>query len=87
MTEPIKGTIFTHQRFLDPSTNTALQCKITVVRSGRVYFRPFYGTHEDGSDWLGTPYYLSLEEWEKRYAIHHYGFPGHFSAKLLPKEA
>ena len=66
--KPSKGTIFQHQRFLDPNTNEPLQCKVTAVRGGNVYFRPFYGQHEDGSDWLGAPYFLPLTQWTQRYS-------------------
>ena len=60
---PTRGTIFAHKHFLDPNTRQPLRCKVTAVRAGLVYYRPFYGTHEDGSDWLGSSWHVPLEKW------------------------
>ena len=65
--KPTRGTIFQHNHFLNPNTQQPLACKVTTVRAGRVYFQPYYGTHEDGSDWLGSPYFLTTDRWQKEY--------------------
>lgn len=65
---PRKGMMFKHTRFMDPSTNAPLVCKVTKIAGGTVYCRPFYGYHDDGSEWLGSPWYFRLEEFKAHVA-------------------
>ena len=35
-----------------------LRLKITRVTKHSIYYRPDYGLHDDGSEWLGSPAYI-----------------------------
>jgi hypothetical protein len=60
------GTIFTHKHYLTPDySGEHLKCKVTKVSQGVVYYRPFYGMHDDGSEWLGSPCYIPKEDFNK----------------------
>lgn len=48
-----RGTIFEHRHWLDPQSNKPLRCKVTRVAMDTIYYRPHYGFHDDGSEWLG----------------------------------
>lgn len=62
---PKHGLHFTHKRFLEGDySGKPLECKITKVTRSTVYFRPYYGIHEDGSEWLGNPWYVTLEKFD-----------------------
>lgn len=61
---PKRGDIFEHASFLSSAhlpERVPLKCKVTKVAQGVVYYRPFYGVHEDGSEWLGAPSYTPLD--------------------------
>jgi hypothetical protein len=63
-----KGTKFLHSRYLDVGKlpeKVQLTCVITAVRMGVVYYRPVYGTHDDGTPWLGSPAYFPKEQAER----------------------
>ncbi len=62
-----KGETFQHKHFLNPNTNQPIVCKITAIRAGLVYFRPLYGVHEDGTDWLGASSFLTTTRWQAEY--------------------
>jgi hypothetical protein len=55
-----KGEIYTHRHYMD-SERKPLQCKVTKIDRAVAYYRAYYGKHEDGSDWLGSPYYVELD--------------------------
>lgn len=57
-----RGDIFTHRHWLNPETNQPLRCKITKVAGGTLYYRPHYGFHDDGSEWLGKPMYFPVAD-------------------------
>jgi hypothetical protein len=56
-----RGEIYIHRHFMD-ERRTPLLCKVTRIAQGVAYYRPYYGVHEDGSEWLGSPYYVSLDK-------------------------
>jgi hypothetical protein len=56
------GQMFPSKIWLDPQTNQPLQIKITRIASGVVYYRPYYGLHDDGSEWLGSSAYFPLDQ-------------------------
>lgn len=45
--------------------NQAIPMRITKIASGLVYYRPYYGKHDDGTDWLGSPAYFPIEQAHK----------------------
>jgi hypothetical protein len=49
------GQKFLSRVWLDPNTNKPATMKITKVEKGSIYYRPVYGTHDDGTEWLGSP--------------------------------
>lgn len=57
---PRRGATFRHPYYQNPSNNEQLLCKVTRIAYGVVYYRPVYGQHEDGSEWLGAPTYISV---------------------------
>jgi len=60
------GMIFAHKKWLDPQVNgQALRCKVTKIAKGKIYYRPFYGRHADGSEWLGSPAFFAIEAAER----------------------
>lgn len=63
-----RGDRFLHRRLLDPSRmpeKVPQLCLVTAVRQGVVHYRPDYGTHDDGSPWLGGGGYFPIEEIER----------------------
>lgn len=63
MTDLAKGDIFTHKHWLNSMApfGGALQCRVTKIARGVVYYRPIYGLHDDGTEWLGSPAYFPIE--------------------------
>lgn len=59
---PKRGEIYQHRHFRYPASNKALLCKVTRIVSGVAYYRPHYGYHDDGSEWLGSPYYVDIRK-------------------------
>jgi hypothetical protein len=60
-----KGDLFQHAHWLDSSKmpeHVPLTCKVTKVERGMIYYRPYYGKHDDGSEWLGSPAYFPIEQ-------------------------
>ena len=53
------GDFFEHTKWLSYLDNKPLKCKITKVLKDYIYYRPYYGLHEDGSEWLGSCSYFS----------------------------
>ena len=49
------GQRYQSTRWLCWATNLPLIVKITKVSQGSIYYRPDYGLHDDGSEWLGAP--------------------------------
>jgi len=49
------GERYLSKRWLHYRTNQPLVMKITKVAAGSIYYRPDYGKHDDGSEWLGSP--------------------------------
>ena len=62
-----RGATFIHRRFMN-ADRTPLRCRITRIAQGVIYYRPDYGTHDDGTPWLGSPSYFPTTDFE-RYAI------------------
>lgn len=59
---PERGKIYLHRHYLDPDmSNKPLACKVTKIAQGVAYYRPYYGLHDDGSEWLGSPAYVPVE--------------------------
>jgi hypothetical protein len=57
------GMIFEHKKWLDPEMNgRPLRCKITKIARGSIYYRPYYGKHCDGSEWLGSPAFFAVDD-------------------------
>lgn len=44
--------------WLNPENNKPLLMKITKVTKSAVYYRPYYGLHDDGTEWLGAPAWI-----------------------------
>ena len=64
-----KGAYFTHSRWLDPDhSNQPMRCKVTRVARGLVYYRPHYGWHDDGTEWLGNPWKFGIEDADKYFS-------------------
>lgn len=61
------GLIFEHKHWLDSSTNAPLKCKVTRITRDRVYYRGYYGLHDDGSEWLGGGMWLGRAKFEVTY--------------------
>jgi hypothetical protein len=59
-----KGAYFFHSKFLDPANGQSLRCKVTRIAQGTVYYRPHYGWHEDGKEWLGACSYFAVEKFD-----------------------
>lgn len=63
-----RGTKFLHSRYLDvgklPEKVPQL-CVVTAIRQGAIYYRPVFGTHDDGTPWLGSPTYFPKEQTER----------------------
>lgn len=60
-----KGTKFLHSRYLDVSKlpeKVQQLCVITAIRQGVIYYKPVYGTHDDGTPWLGSSTYFPKEQ-------------------------
>jgi hypothetical protein len=57
-----KGDRFTHKHWLNSATNKPLECVVTKVARGCVYYRADYGQHDDGTPWLGSPAYFSIDQ-------------------------
>ena len=65
-----RGDVFKHAHFFSPDSmpnKIPLLCKVTKIAGGSIYFRPFYGLHDDGSEWLGSSSYLSVEMFVSEY--------------------
>lgn len=54
MTTLKRGDRYVSTVWLDQN-HQPLLVKITKVTSSAIYYRPDYGTHDDGSEWLGSP--------------------------------
>jgi hypothetical protein len=61
---PKRGDILLHRHWITHD-NAPLCCKITRIAQGVMYYRPYYGLHDDGTEWLGAPSYFPTEQWEK----------------------
>lgn len=58
-----RGSYFLSRVWLDPDySGQPLRCKVTAIRQGTVYYRPHYGWHDDGSEWLGSTARFPLDE-------------------------
>ena len=62
-----RGTMFYHRHYRDPVHGGPLRCVVTAIRGGVLYYRPDYGTHDDGTPWRGAPAYFPVED-APRYA-------------------
>ena len=60
--KPKVGDIMLHRRCLDGSNMQPLRCKITRIAQGVLYYRPHYGLHDDGTEWLGSATYCLLAD-------------------------
>jgi len=58
-----RGAEFTHAHFMNCEREPLL-CRVTRVAQGVVYYRPVYGKHDDGTDWLGSPAYIGVEDFQ-----------------------
>jgi hypothetical protein len=56
LTAPPVGTRFRHARLLDADYSTPLECVVTAVRQGDVYYRPVEG---------GSPGVFPLADWDR----------------------
>lgn len=56
------GEYFEHRKWRDQMNDQPLRCKITRVAKGTVYYRPHYGWHDDGTEWLGSPIYFHVDQ-------------------------
>ena len=52
---PKTGERYESTKWLNPETGGPLAVKITKIAGGTIYYRPDYGKHDDGSEWLGGP--------------------------------
>jgi hypothetical protein len=60
-----RGEYFEHRYWLRPDMSGAkLICKITKLTSYGIYYRPHYGWHDDGSEWLGRSAYFRRDRIE-----------------------
>ena len=59
---PKRGTTFRHRYWFDGDTNEQLQCVVTKVQHGLVYWRALYA---DGR--RGACYTNPLDKWIERY--------------------
>jgi hypothetical protein len=62
----VKGDHFIHKHWLNPATMTPMECVVTKIAQGVIYWRPYYGKHDDGEDWLGAPAYFQIDH-QSRY--------------------
>lgn len=60
-----RGEYYLHRHYIDTNIDMPLRCKVTRIAQGVVYYRPHYGYHEDGSEWLGSPAYFPIEDASK----------------------
>ena len=63
-----RGDIVKHRYYLDAEKlpeKVALKCKITAIRQGVIYYRPYYGLHDDGTEWLGSGSYFPKADIQK----------------------
>jgi len=66
-TDMKQGERYISNVWMDADHNP-LRIKVTRVTKHSIYYRPDYGLHEDGSEWLGSPHYInntpdSIERW------------------------
>jgi hypothetical protein len=59
-----RGEHFNHTYWITPDRKP-LECVVTRIAQGVIYYRPFYSKHDDGTDWLGASAYFSVEQAEK----------------------
>ena len=67
-----RGTLFQHKHWLNPADGSPMVGVVTRVAQGVIYWRPHYGKHDDGTDWLGAPAYFPKEQ------------TGRYVSKILP---
>lgn len=48
------GQRYKSKVWLQPNTREAATMKITRVTKTAIYYRPDYGLHADGTEWLGS---------------------------------
>ena len=63
-----RGDHFFHKHWLNAEKlgqNELLECVVTRVAKGVIYYRPYYGIHDDGTPWLGSPSYFAEDHTEK----------------------
>ncbi len=46
--------------WLNPSDGQPAVMRVTRIAQGVIYYRPYYGKHDDGSLWLGAAAYFPL---------------------------
>jgi hypothetical protein len=56
------GNRYVSRVWLNPTDNSPLEMKVTRIAMGVVYYRPHYGLHDDGTEWLGAPASFPLEQ-------------------------
>lgn len=57
-----KGIWFAHKRLLNPQLNGQDQmCQITRIAQGKIYYKAYYGLHDDGTPWYGFFDYIPEE--------------------------
>lgn len=65
---PVRGKFYLHRNYRDPDmSGKPLACKVTRIAQGVAYYRPYYGLHDDGTEWLGAPAYVSVESFGKSF--------------------
>jgi len=60
-----KDDLFEHRYWLDARhmpDKRPLLCIVTRVAQGTVYYRPFYGRHDDGTSWLGSSTHFPIKD-------------------------
>ena len=65
-----RGEHFLHARVLDvrsmaDTEKRPQEYRITRVAAGWVYYRAYYGLHDDGSEWLGSPECMTVAEFPR----------------------
>jgi hypothetical protein len=64
---PIRGRIYLHRHYMGEDRKP-LPCKVTKIAQGIPYYRPYYGLHDDGSEWLGRAWYVLVEKFGESFA-------------------
>lgn len=58
------GDRFTHRHWLNAMDKQPLPCEVTKTTREGFYYRPVYGTHDDGTPWVGSSCYV---RWDRAF--------------------